>query len=70
MSGIIQFVERNARGAWVVYGADGIKQYYGYTTIWPVTRTGSFGIGGSLRRPSGCGNIPGGDFSAPSIFPI
>lgn len=30
MSRIIQFVERNARGAWVVYGADGIKQYYGY----------------------------------------
>lgn len=24
-------MERNIRGAWVVWGADGIKQYYGYT---------------------------------------
>lgn len=31
MSGIIHFVEKNVHGAWVVYGADGIKQYYGYT---------------------------------------
>jgi hypothetical protein len=29
--GIIWFVEKNIRGAWVVYGIDGIKQYYGYT---------------------------------------
>lgn len=25
---MIYFVERNIRGAWVVYGTDGIKQYY------------------------------------------
>lgn len=31
MKGIIYFVEKNIRGAWVVYGVDGIKQYYGYT---------------------------------------
>ena len=29
--GIVWFIEKNIRGAWVVYGADGIKQYYGYT---------------------------------------
>lgn len=29
--GIIFFIERNIRGAWVVYGKEGIKQYYGYT---------------------------------------
>ena len=23
--------EKNIRGAWVVYGIEGIKQYYGYT---------------------------------------
>lgn len=40
------------------------------TTIWPVTRTGGFGIGGSLRRPSGFGNTPDGVFSVPSMFPI
>lgn len=28
---LIFFVERNVRGAWVVYGLCGIKQYYGYT---------------------------------------
>ena len=27
----IFFMEKNIRGAWVVYGIDGIKQYYGYT---------------------------------------
>lgn len=27
----IYFSEKNIRGAWVVYGALGIKQYYGYT---------------------------------------
>lgn len=27
----IYFIERNIRGAWVVYGSEGIKQYYGYT---------------------------------------
>lgn len=31
MSGLVFFVERNIRGAWVVYGLCGIKQYYGYT---------------------------------------
>lgn len=28
---MIFFVERNHRGAWVVYGSEGVKQYYGYT---------------------------------------
>lgn len=27
----IYFVERNLRGAWVVYGVLGIRQYYYYT---------------------------------------
>lgn len=27
----IYFSEKNARGAWVVYGAIGVKQYYNYT---------------------------------------
>lgn len=27
----IFFMEKNIRGAWVVYGIGGIKQYYGYT---------------------------------------
>jgi hypothetical protein len=27
----IYFTERNIHGAWVVYGSEGIKQYYGYT---------------------------------------
>lgn len=27
----VYFAERNERGAWVVYGAYGVKQYYGYT---------------------------------------
>lgn len=31
MKGIIYFTEKNIRGAWVVWGVDGIKQYYGYT---------------------------------------
>ena len=29
--GIIFFIEQNIRGAWVVYGKEGVKQYYGYT---------------------------------------
>ena len=29
--GIIYFVERNVHGAWVIYGGNGVKQYYGYT---------------------------------------
>ena len=28
---VVFFVERNHRGAWVVYGEAGVKQYYGYT---------------------------------------
>lgn len=28
---LIYFAERNIRGAWVVYGLCGVKQYYGYT---------------------------------------
>ena len=31
MKAKIFFTERNIRGAWVVYGNEGIKQYYGYT---------------------------------------
>ena len=33
-------------------------------------KDGQFRNWGSLRRPSGCGNTPGGDFSAPFMFPI
>lgn len=29
--GNIFFIEKNIRGAWVVYGRIGVKQYYGYT---------------------------------------
>jgi len=29
--GSIWAVERNIRGAWVIYGALGVRQYYGYT---------------------------------------
>lgn len=25
------FVEQNIHGAWVIYGALGVRQYYGYT---------------------------------------
>ena len=28
---MIEFMEKNIRGAWVVYGTIGIRQYYGYT---------------------------------------
>lgn len=31
MGSIVFFVERNHHAAWVVYGAEGVKQYYGYT---------------------------------------
>lgn len=31
MDGTILAVERNIRGAWVIYGSEGVKQYYGYT---------------------------------------
>lgn len=27
----IYFMEKNKYGAWVVYGVDGVKQYYYYT---------------------------------------
>lgn len=27
----IYFVEKNVYGAWVIYGALGVRQYYGYT---------------------------------------
>lgn len=30
---IISFMERNVRGAWVIYGAAGIRQYYYYTKV-------------------------------------
>lgn len=29
--GIIYFTEKNFRGAWVIYGALGVRQYYFYT---------------------------------------
>lgn len=38
VKGIVWFVERNIRGAWVVYGIDGIKQYYGYSKAAAVRR--------------------------------
>ena len=31
MNSVVYFVERNIHGAWVVYGSEGVKQYYGYT---------------------------------------
>lgn len=31
MKGPVYFMEKNIRGAWVVYGVIGIKQYYYYT---------------------------------------
>ena len=31
MTGYILAVERNVHGAWVIYGALGVKQYYYYT---------------------------------------
>lgn len=31
MKGYIFFIERNIRGAWVVCGRLGYRQYYGYT---------------------------------------
>lgn len=30
-SDIIYFVEKNHRGAWVIYGINGVMQYYDYT---------------------------------------
>ena len=29
--GDVFFVEKNVRGAWVIYGKLGVRQYYGYT---------------------------------------
>lgn len=29
----IFFIERNIHGAWVVYGTEGVKQYYEYTKV-------------------------------------
>ena len=31
MKGNIFLIERNIRGAWVIYGRLGVRQYYGYT---------------------------------------
>lgn len=31
MRGNIFLIERNIRGAWVIYGRLGVRQYYGYT---------------------------------------
>lgn len=30
-NGKIFFMTKNIHGAWVVYGIEGVKQYYGYT---------------------------------------
>ena len=38
MKGIVWFVGRNIWGAWVVYGIDGLKQYYGYSKLEAVRR--------------------------------
>ncbi len=34
----IRLVEKNIRGAWVVYGAVGIRQYYGYSKAESIRR--------------------------------
>lgn len=31
MNGYVTFIELNIRGAWVVHGSIGIRQYYGYS---------------------------------------
>ena len=31
LSGCIYHVDKNIRGAWVIYGDLGVRQYYGYT---------------------------------------
>lgn len=31
MKGYVFFIERNIRGAWVIYGRIGVRQYYYYT---------------------------------------
>ena len=31
MKGNIFLIEQNIRGAWVIYGRLGVRQYYGYT---------------------------------------
>lgn len=31
MEGAIFHVEKNNRGAWVIYGTEGVRQYIGYT---------------------------------------
>ena len=38
MKGNVFLVEKNIRGAWVVYGAIGVKQYYGYSKSEAVRR--------------------------------
>ena len=38
MKGNVFLVEKNIRGAWVVYGAIGVKQYYGYSKSEAVKR--------------------------------
>ena len=34
----IYFAEKNVRGAWVIYGDLGVRQYYGYTKRQAVER--------------------------------
>lgn len=31
LRGCIYYVDKNIRGAWVIYGDLGVRQYYGYT---------------------------------------
>lgn len=38
MKGIIQFIERNIRGMLVMYGINGIQQFYGYTKAQAMTK--------------------------------
>lgn len=38
MKGDIFFVEQNIRGAWVIYGRLGLKQYYYYTKAEAIER--------------------------------
>lgn len=38
MKSDVFIVEQNIRGAWVIYGRLGVKQYYGYTKAEAVER--------------------------------
>lgn len=34
----IFIIEKNVRGAWVIYGALGVRQYYGYTRVQAIAK--------------------------------